>query len=319
MSNAGDKEKMQIFSGNANRELAEEIAGFLGEELGVSDISRFSDGEIRLRMLETVRGSEVFMVQPLHHPVNENIMELLIMIDAFKRASAKHIAAVIPYYAYARQDRKTQPRDPITAKLLANLVTAAGANRVLTVDLHAAQIQGFFDIPVDNLFGSPILVEYFFKKGIRGSKAVVVSPDVGGVRRARGFAEKLSTNIAIIDKRRSDANVSEVMHVIGDVEGKDAILVDDMIDTAGSITGGALALKERGAKNVYACCTHPVFSGPAITRLKDSVLNEVVVTNTIPLAKDKMLDKLTVLSVAPLVGEAIKRIYDEKPVSVLFD
>lgn len=311
--------KLQVFTGNANPALAQEIAGYLGIRLGESKVTRFSDGEIQVRTMETVRGAEVFIIQPTCHPVNENIMELLIMIDAMKRASAKHVAAVIPYYAYARQDRKTQPRDPITAKLLANLITAAGADRVLTVDLHAGQIQGFFDIPVDNLFGIPILGDYFLKeKGFYGKEIVIVSPDVGGVTRARMFAERLGTNFAIIDKRRPEPNVAEVMHIIGEVKGKIAILVDDMIDTAGTVSEGARALLNEGAREIYACCTHPVLSGPAIQRLEGSPLKEVVVTNTIPVPPEKVIPKLKVLSVASLLGEAIRRIFEEESVSMLF-
>ncbi len=311
--------KLQVFTGNANPKLAQEIAECLGVKIGNSMVTRFSDGEIQVRTFDTVRGAEVFIIQPTCYPVNENIMELLIMIDAMKRASAKHVAAVIPYYGYARQDRKTQPRDPITAKLLANLITAAGADRVLTIDLHAGQIQGFFDIPVDNLFGIPILVDYFLKdKGFSGGDVVVVSPDVGGVTRARMFADRLGTNFAIIDKRRPEPNVAEVMNVIGDVEGKIAIIVDDMIDTAGTISQGAKALLKEGAKEIFACCTHAVLSGPAIERLEASPLKEVVVTNTIPIPPEKKISKLKALSVAPLLGEAISRIYEELSVSTLF-
>ena len=256
--------KMKIFSGNANPALAREIASNLGMNLGDSSVTRFKDEEISVNINETVRGADVFIIQPTSKPVNENLMELLIMIDACRRASAKSITAVIPYYGYARQDRKTKPREPIAAKLVANLITAAGANRVLTVDLHAGQIQGFFDIPVDNLKALPILANYFIKKGLRGDDVVVVSPDVGGVTRARELAGILGTNLAIIDKRRPKANVAEVMNIIGDVKGKTAIMIDDMIDTAGTITQGAQAILDAGAVDVMACCSHAVFSKPAI-------------------------------------------------------
>ncbi|HHY18919.1 MAG TPA: ribose-phosphate pyrophosphokinase [Firmicutes bacterium] len=311
--------KMKIFSGNANPELAKEIAQNLGMGLGQSSVSRFKDEEISVDINETVRGSDVFLIQPTCRSVNDNLMELLIMIDACKRASAKSITAVVPYYGYARQDRKTKPREPIVAKLVANLLTAAGASRVLTMDLHAGQIQGFFDIPVDNLKALPIIANYFLKKGFDGEDIVVVSPDVGGVTRARELAQQLNTTLAIIDKRRPRANVAEVMNIIGDVEGKTAIMIDDLIDTAGTITQGAKALKDAGAKEVMACCTHAVFSPPAVERLADSEISEVIVTNTIPLSEDaKGLDKIKVLSVASLLAEAIRRIYEELSVSVLF-
>jgi ribose-phosphate pyrophosphokinase len=311
--------RMQIFTGNANPDLAASIAKYLDTRLCDSTINRFSDGEIQVRIGETVRGSNVFLVQPVCHPVNDNLMELLIMIDAVRRASAKHIAAVIPYYGYARQDRKLQPRDPITAKLLANLITAAGADRVLTIDLHAGQIQGFFDIPVDNLFGIPILAQYCNSQGINGSDAVVVSPDVGGVARARTLAERLDTSFAIIDKRRPRPNVAEVLNIIGDVKDKTAIIIDDMIDTAGTVAEGAKALIQRGATKVYACCTHPVLSGPAISRLEEAPIEQVIVTDTIPLPPEKQIPKIKVLSVSGLLAEAIKRIYEQLSVSRLFD
>ncbi|HQD40238.1 MAG: ribose-phosphate pyrophosphokinase [Firmicutes bacterium] len=307
--------KKMIFTGNANPQLAEEISQELGIPLGESQISHFSDEEIRVRIFETVRGADTFVIQPTCAPANTNLMELLIMIDALRRASAKHITAVIPYYGYARQDRKTQPRDPITAKLVANLITAAGADRVLTMDLHAGQIQGFFDIPLDNLKALPILVQYIQSKNL--DDIVVVSPDVGGVTRARDLAERLGSKIAIIDKRRPDANVSEVMHIIGDVRGKTAIIVDDIIDTAGTIVQAAAALVAEGAKDVIACCSHPVLSGPAIERIQDSVLSEVIVTNSIPLG-NKKIDKIKVLSIAPLLAEAISRVYEERSISELF-
>jgi len=311
--------KMKIFTGNANPDLAREIAQNLGMSLGQSNVSRFKDEEISVDINETVRGADVFLVQPTSRPVNDHLMELLIMIDACKRASAKSITAVLPYYGYARQDRKTKPREPIAAKLVANLLTAAGASRILTMDLHAGQIQGFFDIPVDNLKGLPILANYFIKKGYNGEDIVVVSPDVGGVTRARELAQHLGTNLAIIDKRRPKANVAEIMNIIGDVEGKTAIMVDDLIDTAGTITQGAKALREAGAKDVMACCSHAVFSKPAVERLAESVLSEVIVTNSIPLSEEAaQLDKIKVLSIASLLAEAIRRIYEELSVSVLF-
>ena len=310
---------MKIFTGNANPDLAREIAQNLGMSLGQSVVSRFKDEEISVDINETVRGADVFLVQPTCRPTNDHLMELLIMIDACKRASAKSITAVMPYYGYARQDRKTKPREPIAAKLVSNLITAAGASRVLTMDLHAGQIQGFFDIPVDNLKGLPILANYFQKKGLNGEEIVVVSPDVGGVTRARELAQHLNTNLAIIDKRRPKANVAEVMNIIGDVEGKTAIMIDDLIDTAGTITQGAKALREAGAKDVMACCSHAVFSDPAVERLRDSVLSEIIVTNTIPLTETAArVEKIKVLSVASLLAEAIRRIYEELSVSVLF-
>lgn len=311
--------RMQIFTGNANPDLAASIANHLDTRLCDSTINRFSDGEIQVRIGETVRGSNVFLVQPICHPVNDNLMELLIMIDAVRRASAEHIAAVIPYYGYARQDRKLQPRDPITAKLLANLITAAGADRVLTIDLHAGQIQGFFDIPVDNLFGIPILAQYCNSQGINGADAVVVSPDVGGVARARTLAERLNTSFAIIDKRRPRPNVAEVLNIIGDVKDKRAIIIDDMIDTAGTVAEGAKALIQRGATKVYACCTHPVLSGPAISRLQEAPIEQVIVTDTIPLPPEKQIPKIKILSISGLLAEAIKRIYEQLSVSRLFD
>jgi len=309
--------ELKIFSGNANIPLAREIAEVLGVKLGDAGVSTFSDGETNVKINENVRGADVFVVQPTSSPVNEHLMELLIMMDALKRASARRITAVIPYYGYARQDRKVQPRVPITSRLVADLITAAGADRVLTIDLHAGQIQGFFGVPVDNLFATPVLLEYL--RGKKLKEPVVVSPDAGGVERARAFSKRLGASIAIIDKRRSAPNVAEVMHVIGDVEGKDALILDDMIDTAGTITQAVGALKAHGAGRVLAACSHAVLSGPAITRLNNSDLDEVVVTNTIVMAdKQKQCSKLTVLTVAPLLGEAIKRIHDEASVSSLF-
>jgi ribose-phosphate pyrophosphokinase len=310
-------EGIKLFSGNANRNLTHEIADVLGISTGEAKVSTFSDGEITVQINENVRGSDVFIVQSTCMPVNNNIMELLLMIDALKRASAKRITTVIPYYGYARQDRKAQPRVPISARLVADLLSSIGVHRVLTIDLHAGQIQGFFDIPVDHLYASPVLSNYLKEKF--ADNTVVVSPDAGGVERARAFAKRLNASLAIIDKRREQANVSKVMNVIGDVNGKEAILFDDMIDTAGTITQAASALKDNGAKCVIAACTHAVLSGPALDRINDSVLEEVVVTNTIPMdSKVEKCSKLTVLSVAPLLGEAIKRIHEESSVSSLF-
>lgn len=308
--------EIKIFSGNSNKELAQKIADLVGVPLGDSVVTSFSDGEISVNINETVRGADVFIIQSTCAPVNENLMEMLIMIDAFKRASAGRITAVIPYYGYARQDRKAKARDPITAKLVANIIVAAGVDRVLTMDLHAAQIQGYFDIPLDHLLGVPILAEHFQKKNIED--LVVVSPDLGSVTRARNFASMLDAPIAIIDKRRPKANVSEVMNIIGDIKGKNVILIDDMIDTAGTIVNGAKALKEFGAKDVYACCTHPVFSGPALERIKDSVIKEMVVLDTIPLDEEKMADNITRRSVAPIFAKAIKKIFFNESVSKLF-
>lgn len=310
--------KLKVFTGNANRELAKDICDSLGLELGQSEMTRFKDGEIRAKIMETVRGAEVFIVQPINSPSAEHIMELLIMIDAAKRASAKEVCAVVPYYAYARQDRKTQPRDPITAKLLANLITAAGADRVVTLDLHAGQIQGFFDIPVDNLRGMPIIAKYLETKDL-GDDVIVVSPDVGGVVRSRELADRLNCQIAIVDKRRPKPNVAEVMNIIGEVEGKTAIIIDDLIDTGGTIVNASVALMEKGAKEVYACASHAVFSDPAAEILQASPIKEVVITDSIHLPAEKNIPKLTKLSVAPLFAEAIRRIFEEIPVSYLFD
>ncbi|ACQ52626.1 ribose-phosphate diphosphokinase [Clostridium botulinum] len=311
---------IKIFSGNSHPKLAQDIASILGTTVGDSQVGTFSDGEISVNINETVRGTDLFIVQSTNEPVNDNLMELLIMIDAFKRASAGRITAVVPYYGYARQDRKAKARDPITAKLVADLLTAAGADRVLTMDLHASQIQGYFNIPLDHLLGSPILAKYFVQKGFADrDDIVVVSPDLGSVTRARKFADKLQCPIAIIDKRRPKANVSEVMNIIGDIKDKTVILVDDMIDTAGTITNGANALIEMGAKEVYACCTHAVLSGPAIERIEKSVIKELVMLNTIDLPEEKNLDKFKVLSVAPVFAEAIKRIYEDTSVSKIFE
>ncbi|RDV84638.1 ribose-phosphate diphosphokinase [Ammonifex thiophilus] len=308
---------MLIFSGNANPKLAADICQYLGVPLGDCVVGRFSDGEIFVRINENVRGADVFVIQPTCSPVNENLMELLIMIDALRRASARRITAVIPYYGYARQDRKTRGREPITAKLVANLITAAGARRVLTVDLHAGQIQGFFDIPVDHLPAGPLLAQHLMARGLKD--VVVVSPDVGGVVRARELAKRIGAPLAVIDKRRPEPNEAEVMNVIGPVQGKTAVMVDDIIDTAGTITKGAEALVAWGAKEVYVVCTHPVFSGQAVERLKTPAIKEIFVTDTIPLPPEKRLDKITVVSVAPLLGEVIIRIHEDLSVSKLFD
>ncbi|MCC3356130.1 ribose-phosphate diphosphokinase [Bacillus sp. REN16] len=306
-----------MFSLNSNSKLAEEMATLLGCELGKSSVSRFSDGEIHINIEESVRGSEVYLVQSTSQPANEHVMELLIMIDALKRASAKNINVVIPYYGYARQDRKARSREPITAKLIANLLEKAGATRVVTMDLHAPQIQGFFDIPVDQLLGVPLLAEYFAGKGLED--VVIVAPDQGGVVRARKLASQLNAPIAFIDKRRPKPNVAQIMNIVGNIEGKNAIIIDDLIDTAGTITIAAKALKEMGAKGVYACCTHPVLSGPAIERIESSPIQELVITNTIQLPEEKRIDKITTISVAPLLVNAIDRIHNEKAVSPLFE
>ena len=311
---------IKVFAGRSNEPLAKAIADRLGVRLGECDVSTFSDGEIRLDIHETVRGSDVFVVQSTSEPVNDNIMELLIMIDAFKRASAGRITAVIPYYGYARQDRKAKARDPISAKLVADIITTAGADRVLTMDLHVAQIQGFFNIPVDHLLGiPPILVPYYAEKfeNVK-DELVVVSPDLGSVPRVRSFAERLEIPLAIVDKRRPKANVSEVMNIIGDIKDKKVILVDDMIDTAGTIVNSAAALVEKGASEIYACCTHGVLSGPAIERIAKSEIKELVMLDTIDLPQTKRIDKIKILSVAPTFADAIQRIYDDVSVSTLF-
>ncbi|MBE3554461.1 MAG: ribose-phosphate diphosphokinase [Thermicanus sp.] len=309
--------KLKVFSGNSNPALAKEIVEHIGLPLGNAEITSFSDGEIQVKLNESVRGADVFVIQSTCHPVNDNLMEILIILDALKRASAKSINVVIPYYGYARQDRKARARDPITAKLVANLIETAGANRIIVMDLHATQIQGFFDIPVDHLLGIPILAKYFIEKGLKD--VVVVSPDHGGVTRARKLAERLQAPIAIIDKRRPEPNVAQVMNIVGNIEGKTCILVDDIIDTAGTLTLGAEALMKNGAKEVYASCTHPVLSGPAIERIRNSKIKEVIVTNTIPIPEERMLPNLKVLSVAPLIAEAIIRVHEELSVSKLFD
>ncbi len=308
---------LKIISCNANRPLAEEIAATLNLKLADTVVGRFRDGEVFVRIEESVRGADVFVMQPTSPPVNEYLMELLVTIDALSRASADRITAVIPYYGYARQDRKTKARDPITAKLVANLLTVAGVHRVVTMDLHAAQIQGFFDIPVDHLPGGPILAQYFRQNGL-GENAVVVSPDLGGVTRARGLADRLGVPIAIIDKHRPEPNVAEVMHIIGKVQGKRAIMIDDIVDTAGTITQGAKALREKGATEVYACCTHAILSDPAPARIEQSALKELVVTNTVPLAPKQLTPKVRQLSVAKLLATAIQNIHDNASVSQLF-
>jgi ribose-phosphate pyrophosphokinase len=322
------RDVIKIFAGNSNRPLAQEICQNLGVSLGAADIRRFSDGEIAVEITENVRGGDVFVVQSICSPGNDNLMELLLMMDAFKRASASRITAVIPYYGYARQDRKVSPRVPISAKLLADLITTAGASRVLTAELHAGQIQGFFNIPVDNLFSAPVLLPYL-RSRIGREEVTIVSPDAGGVERARAFAKRLGASLAIIDKRRArfeDEKIPEKanldvaeMRIIGEVEGKIAIIVDDMVDTAGTLTTAAAAISEAGAQTVLACCTHPVLSGPAIERIHASVLEELVVTNSIPLRPEaQALNKIQVLSLAPLMGEAIRRIHNEESISSLF-
>lgn len=309
---------VKIFACNSNPELAKKIAENLGMELGNSNVGMFSDGEIAININEMVRGSDVFVVQSTSNPVNNNLMELLIMIDALKRASASRITAVMPYFGYARQDRKSKARDPISAKLVADLLTTAGADRVLTMDLHAAQIQGFFNIPVDHLKGGRLLAEYYLEKFPVRDDVVVVSPDLGSVTRARDFAAKLDVPIAIIDKRRPKPNVSEVMNIIGDIKDKTCILLDDMIDTAGTITNGAHALAERGAKAVYACCTHGVLSGPAMERLENCPIEELLTLDTIVIPEDRKIDKIKTISVANLFAEAIRRIYNDTSLSELF-
>lgn len=312
-----ENNRLRLFSGSANTQLSLEVARYLGMDLGPMVRKRFADGELYIQIQESIRGCDVYLIQPTCHPVNDNLMELLIMIDACRRASARQITAVIPYYGYARADRKTAGRESITAKLVANLITEAGANRVLAMDLHSAQIQGYFDIPFDHVYGSPVLLDYLASKQL--SDLVVVSPDVGGVARARAFAKKLEdAPLAIIDKRRQAHNVAEVMNVIGDVKGKTAVLVDDMIDTAGTISEAARILREQGAHQVYACATHAVFSPPAIERLSSGVFEEVIVTNTIPVYQENQFQQLTVLSVANVLGETIWRIHEDSSVSSMF-
>ena len=308
--------RMKIFSGNANRAMAEEICNYLGEPLSRAEVKKFSDGEISVEIGENVRGTDVFVIQPTSPPVNDHLMELIIMIDALRRASARRITAVLPYYGYARQDRKVKPRVPITAKAVAEMLMAVGTRRVLSMDLHAGQIQGFFNIPVDHLYAAPVLLKYIKETF---SDVIMVSPDAGGVERTRAFAKRLDAELAIIDKRREKANECEALHVIGDVTGKTAVLLDDMVDTAGTLCGAANKLIEKGAKEVHACCSHPVLSGPAIERLENSIIKSLVVTNSIPLRGDALnCKKIMVLSVAEQLGEAIRRIHSEDSVSSLF-
>ncbi|MDB9536012.1 ribose-phosphate pyrophosphokinase [Dolichospermum planctonicum CS-1226] len=312
-----DNNRLRLFSGSANMALSQEVARYLGMDLGPMIRKRFADGELYVQIQESIRGCDVYLIQPCCQPVNDHLMELLIMIDACRRASARQITAVIPYYGYARADRKTAGRESITAKLVANLITGAGTNRVLAMDLHAAQIQGYFDIPFDHVYGSPVILDYLISKELQD--IVVVSPDVGGVARARAFAKKLNdAPLAIIDKRRQAHNVAEVLNIIGDVKGKTAILVDDMIDTGGTITEGAKLLRQEGASQVYACATHAVFSPPAIERLSSGVFEEVIVTNTIPIPENNRFPQLVTLSVANLLGEAIWRIHEDTSLSSLF-
>ena len=306
----------KVFACNSHPELAEEVAAIMGKPLGDLEVKQFSDGEICVNLGESVRGVDCFVIQSTSKPVNDNLMELLITIDAMKRASAGRITAVMPYYGYARQDRKAKARDPITAKLVADMIVAAGADRVITMDLHAAQIMGFFTIPVDHLIGQPLLTEYYAKQGI--DDLVIVSPDHGSVPRARNMAEPLNCPIAIVDKRRPKPNVSEIMNIIGDIEDKNCVLLDDMIDTAGTITNAANALKDLGAKSVRACATHAVLSGPAIQRIQDSAIEELVLLNTMPIPDEKMIDKIKVLSVGPMFAESLVRIHNNESISKLF-
>lgn len=317
MSSAYNDEKLQLFTLNSNEKLAQEISEHIGVPLGKCTVTKFSDGETQINIEESVRGYDVYIIQSTSEPVNENIMELLILIDALKRASAESINLVMPYYGYARQDRKARSREPITSKLVANILESTGADRIVTLDLHAPQIQGFFDIPIDHLQGVPLLSDYIEAKKLED--LVIVSPDHGGVIRARRMADRLKAPIGIIDKRRPKPNVAEVMNIIGDIEGKTAIIVDDIIDTAGTMQLAADALIEKGAKEVYACATHPVLSGPAIERIENSKIKELVITNTIQLPEEKKIDKITQLSVAPLIGETIMRIHNDQSVSILFD
>ena len=311
---------IKIFSLNSNQELAEKVAQSIGVPLGKVSVSQFSDGEIKINIEESIRGNNVYIIQSTSSPVNDHLMELMIMIDACRRASAETINVVIPYFGYARQDRKAKPREPITSKLIANMIESAGATRILALDLHTSQIQGFFDVPVDHLMGAPLLANYFLnEEKLEKQDMVVVSPDHGGVTRARKLAEFLDAPIAIIDKRRPEANVAEVMNIVGNVEGRHAIIIDDMIDTAGTITLAAEALEDAGALSVVACCTHPVLSGPAIERLDNSVLREVVVTDSIQLPEEKRIDKIKQVTVAELIAEAIVRIHENRSVSPLFN
>ena len=312
-----DGKKLKIFTGNANPELAKEICDYLGLPLGEAFVGRFNNGEVQIMIDESVRGKDVFIIQPTSYPVNDNLMELMVMADALKRASARHITAVVPYYGYARQDRKTRGREPITAKLVANLMQTSGITRLVTIDLHAGQIQGFFDVPVDHLYGASILAKYINEKNLED--VIVVSPDLGGVTRARDLADRIGAPIAIIDKKRHEPGVAKVMNLIGDVKGKNCIIVDDIVDTAGSLVEGAKALEEFGAKSVMAAVTHAVLTDPASERIANSNIKELIVTNTMPLPENCKLDNVTQLSVAPLLGEAIMRIFHEVSVSNLFD
>ena len=312
-----DGKKLKIFTGNANPELAKEICDYLGLPLGEAFVGRFNNGEVQIMIDESVRGKDVFIIQPTSYPVNDNLMELMVMADALKRASARHITAVVPYYGYARQDRKTRGREPITAKLVANLMQTSGITRLVTIDLHAGQIQGFFDVPVDHLYGASILAKYINEKDLED--VIVVSPDLGGVTRARDLADRIGAPIAIIEKKRPEPGVAKVMNLIGDVKGKNCIIVDDIVDTAGSLVEGAKALKEFGAKSVMAAVTHAVLTDPASERIANSNIKELIVTNTMPLPENCKLDNVTQLSVAPLLGEAIMRIFHEVSVSNLFD
>ena len=312
-----DGKKLKIFTGNANPELAKEICDYLGLPLGEAFVGRFNNGEVQIMIDESVRGKDVFIIQPTSYPVNDNLMELMVMADALKRASARHITAVVPYYGYARQDRKTRGREPITAKLVANLMQTSGITRLVTIDLHAGQIQGFFDVRVDHLYGASILAKYINEKNLED--VIVVSPDLGGVTRARDLADRIGAPIAIIEKKRPEPGVAKVMNLIGDVKGKNCIIVDDIVDTAGSLVEGAKALKEFGAKSVMAAVTHAVLTDPASERIANSNIKELIVTNTMPLPENCKLDNVTQLSVAPLLGEAIMRIFHEVSVSNLFD
>jgi len=309
---------VKLFAGNAHRDLAQRVANYLGIKLGRITSTRFSDGEIRIMVEESARGNEVFLIQPTCAPTNDTLMELLIMLDAFRRASARRITVVVPYYGYARQDKKTKPREPVTARLVADLISVAGANRVVCIDLHAEQIQGFFNMPVDHLYAGPIIGQYFVEQGFQEEDVVVVSPDVAGVARARLLAEKLGAPIAIIAKRRPEPNKVDIMEIIGDVTGKTCVMIDDMIDTGGSVIQGAEALLKRGAKEVLASCTHPVLSGNAPQKLQESPISRIVTLDTIPIAPEKMIPKLTILPAAPLIGEAIRRIHLNESLSVLF-
>ncbi|MGA1263714.1 MAG: ribose-phosphate pyrophosphokinase [Prochlorothrix sp.] len=317
LPSVADNQRLRLFAGSAHTSLAEEVGRYLGIDLGPMVRKRFADGELYVQIQESIRGCDVYLIQPTCYPVNDHLMELLLMVDACRRASARQITAVLPYYGYARADRKTAGRESITAKLVANLITTSGANRILAMDLHSAQIQGYFDIPLDHVYASPVILDYLRSKDL--SDVVVVSPDVGGVARARAFAKKLDdAPLAIIDKRRQAHNVAEVLNVIGDVKGKTAVLVDDMIDTAGTICEGGRLLREEGARQVYACATHAVFSPPAVERLSRGPFEEVIVTNTIPIPPENQFEQLVVLSVANLLGEAIWRIHEESSVSIMF-